>query len=243
MGRKIRIALILISVAMMSGWLISSEVMALTNEERIQMLDDKFIRGEISEKTYLELKKKYGGETTEGSKEKQAETKEAKPVVTENIVKNCSFEESVVGRPANWRAISSSLKYGVDNSTAHSGNSSLKISCPNIVRGYHVTQELAFEPGKSYLVSFWFKGENVVPTKAEGAVIVRLDYYDGTKYKAFRYVEPVPKSKQVPAQWQAASKIVKVPSNAEAGKGRIELRLWDGTGTLWYDDVVVKLMP
>ena len=35
---------------------------ALTDEERVKMLDDKFIKGEISEKVYLELKTKYGGE-------------------------------------------------------------------------------------------------------------------------------------------------------------------------------------
>jgi len=74
---------------------------------------------------------------------------------------------------------------------------------------------------------------------------VRLDYYDAAQvtYKAFRYLEPVPKSKQVPTQWQVARKKVTVPSNAETGKGRIKLKLWEGTGILWYDDVVVRAVP
>ena len=39
----------------------SSLVYALTDQERLQKLEDKFLDGVISEKTYLELKKKYTG--------------------------------------------------------------------------------------------------------------------------------------------------------------------------------------
>lgn len=145
-----------------------------------------------------------------------------------------------------WKLVTSPAICQIDNTTAHRGNFSIKISCPyHIVWGFHIIQEVTFEPGISYLVSFWYKGKDIVSRQEEGAVVVGLQYYDTAegKYKAFHHIRPVPKSRQVPSDWQSATKKITVPSNAELGKGLIELKLHAGTGTLWFDDVVVKPVP
>jgi len=58
--------------------LVSSNVLALTNEERIQMLRDRFSKGEISKEAYKRLLKKYGEETN-------SKTEEAKSGIGEMI--------------------------------------------------------------------------------------------------------------------------------------------------------------
>lgn len=225
-----------------SCWLITSKALALSNEERIQLLDNKFIKGEMSEEEYKRLLKKYTG--VKGSTNEVKVAPEKVQPVAGNIVENWSFEHSKNEMPVDWKLSMSPANCKIDNTTAHSGNSSLKIFCSSIVWGKGILQETPFFPGKSYLVSFWYKGKNVVPKDREGSVLMALEYYDtqAKKYKPI-YICPLPKLKQVPTDWKRAMKKITIPSHAEAGKGNIEFRLYKGTGVLWYDDVVVKPMP
>jgi len=239
MQRKTRVVLVIVLSLTLTAWLVSSNVMAMTSEERIQKLDDKFIDGEISEETYKRLLKKYRGDT--GAPEtKKVAAEEVKPVAG-NMIKNWSFEETSAGMPADWELSDkiNRLQCELDTSTGHSGSSSIRLSCPTTTYWQEgMVQNLSLQPGKSYLVNFWYKGENVVATEGVTCV-VSFEYLmpDG-KYKA-QYIEP----RQIINQWKTAAKKITVPSGAQAGKGRIMLRLYRGSGTLWYDDVVVKEVP
>ena len=236
MVRKTIAGLVIILSLAVSGWLMPSKVMAITNEERIQKLDDKFINGEISEEIYKRLLKKYKGESTET---KKVADKEVKPVAG-NIIKNWSFEDAAAEIPVDWKISeeASRLQCTADSSTANSGNSSLRLSSSNTTYWQEgMVQELSLQPGKSYLVSFWYKGDNVISTEGTACVLSLECLMPDGKYKA-QYIEPP--HHQITNQWKSAAKKITVPSNIKDGKGRIMLRLYRGSGTLWYDDVVVK---
>ena len=229
-------------IMVINFWLVSSNVLALTNEERIQMLDDKFIAGEISEETYKRLLEKYGGATA-SSKPKT----EAKPVqeVQGNLVKNFSFEHLASdGSPQGWviertGRYGSSASVGLSTLEAHSGKSSMSFSNSMQYGTDMVLQEIPLEPGKKYKVVFWAKGEGLQRNpKSDGMpCVVNLDYksQDG-KLKPI-YIEP-----KIAGEWKQVVKVLAIPGDAVEG-GRICLRLYMASGTLWIDDVAVVSLP
>ena len=225
----------IILVVTASCLVITPKAFALSNEERIQKLDDKFINGEISEQTYKRLLKKYRGKTDE---EKPAQEK-IKPVeeVAENLVKNFSFENLASDSFAEEWTLDEAKQGQVEMSTseAHSGKNSMKFSSQNQYGARKAMQNLPLEPGKKYKVVFWAKGKSLQSApKADGMpCVVNLDYKtkDG-KLKPL-YIEP-----KIGNEWKMVVKVVKIPSDALEG-GNVSLRLYMASGTLWIDDVVV----
>ena len=228
-----------IALFMLIGY--SLEALALTDEERVKMLDDKFIKGELSEETYKRLLQKYGAATT--SSQPKAETKSAKEV-TGNLVKNFSFETlGSDGSAEGWtieHKNSNVVDIMVSTSVAHSGNNSMRFSSQKNYHGGEIAfQELPLQPGKKYKVVFRARGENLQSKpKADGKpCVVTIDHQapDG-KLKSL-YIEPTTGN-----EWKQVAKIVSIPGDALPG-GRVSLRLYNASGTLWIDDVVVEQLP
>jgi len=124
----------------------SSKALALTNEERVQMLDDKFIKGEISEEIYKRLLKKYKGDTTEGTKAKP----EAKSVQG-NLLTNPGFEEGQGNNPTGWIADGSPVTWANEG---HSGN---RCVVAKVAGWSGWKQNVEFQPGVKYVFSGWMK--------------------------------------------------------------------------------------
>jgi len=203
----------------------SSRTLALTNEERTQMLDDKFIKGEISEATYKHLLQKYGGATA-GSKPKP----EAKPVeeATGNLVKNFSFETLASDGSAEGWTIDHKNSNVVDirmsTSVAHSGNNSMRFSSQKNYHGGEITfQELPLQPGKKYKVVFWAKGENLQSKPGADGMpcVVNIDYKTNDGKLKPIYIEPT-----IGSEWKQVGKMVNLPGDALPG-GRVSLNLVD----------------
>jgi len=237
----------MILVLAVSCWLLPSKLLSVTNEERIQMLDDKFIKGEISEEAYNRLLKKYGGAT-----EPAAAKPATAPVkdVPGNLVKNFSFENLASdGFPEGWAIQWKMQKKDMPNkfqrievstSEAHDGEKSMSFSCSPVTYGTdRVFQELPLKPGKKYKVVFWAKGKSLQSDpKADGTpCVVVLEYKakDG-KLKPL-YIEP-----KIGNEWKIVAKVVKIPGDALEG-GQIGLNLYYASGILWIDDVVVAELP
>jgi len=228
-----------IALFMLIGY--SLEALALSNEERVKMLDDKFIKGELSEETYKRLLQKYGGAAA--SSQPEAEAKLVKEV-TGNLVKNFSFEKLASdGSAERWtidHKHSNVVDIRVSTSVAHSGSNSMRFSSQ---KNYHSSeiafQELPLQPGKKYKVVFRARGENLQSApKADGmpcVVTVHHKTPDGKEKNI--YIEP-----KIGNEWKQVAKIVNIPGNALPG-GRISLRLYNASGTLWIDDVVVEQLP
>jgi len=215
-----------------------SKVLALSNEEKIQKLDDKFINGEMSEETYKRLLKKYRGKTDE---EKPAQEK-TKPVeeAAENLVKNFSFEEQTDdGSAKAWEIQhkgSTVVNIGLNTENSHTGKNSMRFSSDSTSHSTEVAgQRIPLQPGKKYKVVFWAKGDNLKSApKADGTpCVVNLDYKTKDGKLQPLYIEP-----KIGNEWKMVAKVVKIPSDALEG-GDVSLRLYMATGTLWIDDVVV----
>jgi len=218
---------------------IASFAFALTNEEKLNLLEEKFLKGEVSEKIYLELREKYGGVTKAAPA-----VKEAKPVteVKGNLIKNFSFEKLASdGSAEGWvMDYVEARKLGdmsVSASVAHSGKNSMKIFSGHGSPTAYVIQEIPLRPGKSYRVFFWAKGENLLKTPGASGVVnpcaVSIRYKGKDNKNKNIWIEPA-----VGNEWQKIAKIVNIPGNSLEG-GAITLRIFNSTGTLWIDDVSV----
>jgi len=73
MQSKIMVRIGVVLILAVGCWLLLSKGLALTNEERIQMLRAKFIQAEISQETYIRLLEKYKGASASTKPEKTAE--------------------------------------------------------------------------------------------------------------------------------------------------------------------------
>ena len=78
-----------------------SRVSALTNEEMIKLLDERFVKSEISEENYDRLRKKYGD--TDAVPTKPAKAIRVKGI-TGNLIQNSGFELDADnnGIPDGW---------------------------------------------------------------------------------------------------------------------------------------------
>ena len=89
MARKIIAGLVIFLSLTVSGWLIPLKARALTNEGKIQMLRDRFIKGELSGETYKRLLKKYREGTTQLSGNHQLILRMYSEKIWKNVVIGC----------------------------------------------------------------------------------------------------------------------------------------------------------
>lgn len=146
--RKLVLLLVFIGIA--------SCAFALTNQDKLNLLEEKFLKGDISEKTYLDLKKKYEGGKTEV----------VVPSSEGNLVKNPGFEETTMKPdiPDNWIIDPWNTGGGrplwkLDTTVTHSGKNSAYIKCPAGSIGTW-EQEIKLDPNKTYVLKVWVKAVN-----------------------------------------------------------------------------------
>jgi len=153
-------------VVAVSCWLVPSKVLALTNEEMVRQLDERFIKGEIPADLYRELRKKYTG----GGSTPQAQAAPARPVKEPkgNLLKNFSMEEDSDSNkiPDSWQVYrhpdaSRPFVVVLDSQVNHSGDKSVRFEFNSEQCYGGITQTIKTEPGKKYLISCWLKGQNM----------------------------------------------------------------------------------
>ena len=237
MRKFMKVGLVVIAVFFL-GQTVS--VYALSNEEIIRSLDERFAKGEISEKVYLELKAQYG----------KVGEKEAKPTPTPvkeepgNLLKNGSFELDADddGMPDDWEKYQPQKAYfGLDTEVFHSGKSSFSLSCEKIPRVVGITQTVDVTAGKKYEASCWVKGEDLeVAFPGTEYVFFLFEYQwldSNSKTISSEYLE-FNALKNLKDWVLVKDKVRTAPANAV--KARMLIGMYRVNGTCWYDDVVVR---
>ena len=226
-----RIRIYLMATLACSLLIMSTIALALTNEERLQLLQDRFLKGEISEKAYYEIKaqlEKKLGKTGVESKPSEVKPSQA---VEGNLIKNGNFEEDKDGDgiPDNWEKWGSRVTYLMDDEEKHSGNYSGKLTSVRKIANEGYKQTVIVQPGQKYEFTVWAKGGGDLQYfQGDSGPIVSFSGGGGfiEKRKAFN----------VPT-WLKLSKVVTGPKE---GKIRISMYLYQCSGTVWFDDAVLK---
>ena len=146
----------LIGVVILLG--LYSGIYAMTNEEMLRTLDEKVVKGEISEELYRELKAKYSGGTkaTPSSEVKQEYIEP--PVVEGNLIKNGAFEEGT-----KYWSQEGDGTIEIDNTVFHAGKASLKVHTDS--KGtfwvHQYIRKLSVQGPAKYRLTVWVKTENL----------------------------------------------------------------------------------
>ncbi len=155
-----------------------------------------------------------------------------------NLVFNGSFERvNERGLPEGWSNWLKKLPepncITVDDSVAHSGERSLKISHRKPTSYSMMTRRVEFEPHRHYVITGWIKGENIKP--GDGAMLARLyiGKEGGSTFKCSRTFSGA-------FDWRFI----------EIGPFDVGDRTWvsmipylhHSTGTVWYDDITMRLV-
>jgi len=162
---------------------------------------------------------------------------------------NAGFEESCTdGMPAAWQRgyCHGRVEVCRDEATAHSGSASLRLTkegpCGGSARqpvgqaGLYPGDPRRLSPGDRLQLSAWYRTSGLqssgphsmaqVAVMANAHCMVKVDADPAAG--DWRYVEV---AAQVPAQ------------AAASGVGDIEVKLWDFSGTIWWDDIRLTRLP
>ena len=233
-----------IGVIVLSLLLVAGNAMALTDEERLQILEDKFLNGEISEDIYRRLSDKYRKKL--GVKETPAP---AKPTTTKvqlslkNIVQNASFEEPDPRdqtKPFWWggtywgKADVPRPVFLWDDKVAHSGKRSVFVEVkPGGSAGVWIHYlwkdkeprfQPYFKPDTFYQMSAWVKAEN---TAAGSGIIL-----DGCEVLGERPLAAIGGTHD----WK---KLVIKGARLKEGANVVYPALVCRGGKVWFDDVEI----
>ena len=237
--KKFKIPTVLLGVALVLS--LALQASALTNEEMVRMLDEKFINGEISEENYNRLRAKYGDTSKGTAATKPAAATATKPIqeIPGNLIKNGEFEQDEEGDGIadHWKPNKKKQPWVMlDEQEKHGGAKSLKIVPPyeyQIVEGW--CQFVDIEPGKKYGLSFWAKSSNLT---IKDAGFNRISFHDANgKRLTHTYIYDFEKLRGT-QDWTIISIVATAPAGAT--QAMIRLGTYENTGTIWYDTVVLK---
>jgi len=215
----------------------SAMAYALTNEERLQLLEDKYLKGEIPTEVYLKLQKKY----TAGKETPVQTPAQPKPaVVKNNLLQNPGFEEEMEsGFPKGWSKYEQwknsywKPHLSLDTAEKHSGAQSLKFKVTSASVG-GVKQKVPVKVGKTYIFSFWAKSQNL-QRKSDGApIIYNVQFLDADgKRVAGGYGKEV-RRLEGSKDWMN----IKQEGLAPAGATQAQVIIFNYVcrGTAWIDD-------
>ena len=223
-------------------------IYALTDAEIVRHLDERFAKGEISEKVYLELKAKYSGGKTEQAGTKPVESTE----ISGNLVKNGGFEEGPLdGFPEGWKISmmgdakfsegGPSARYAkkciwvAGKEEAHSGSQCLKIQNKDKPTVGGIKQYIPVEAGKTYLFRMWLKCEDIKGTADGEAIIYWVGFRDlaGKVVKGGFSVEE--RKMRGTKDWLQIARTCTAPDGAV--EVYITIFAYAANGTAWVDDV------
>ena len=163
---------------------ISSLVYALTDQESLKLLQEKFLKGEISEATYLRLEKQFKSSIAGEAKTEPSTSPAMKGI---NILKNGSFEQGAE-LPEGWRKWSSTMIARVDSTVAKEGKQSLCLNArdnPGWGGGFSLRPTEPLDPyapkrSANYIFSGYMKLS--ARPKEGGEVFVHVYEYNGGNF-------------------------------------------------------------
>jgi len=155
---------------------------------------------------------------------------------TPNLVANASFEQVAEdGMPESWGTWLKELPepdcIRVDDTVAHSGRRSLRISQGRFSSYSMVTQRVQFEPGKQYVITGWIKAQNIQRGDQQGSARLFVGKEGNNPFigaEAFwgtfdwRFIE------MGPFEAKERTWLTLIPY------------LHKATGTVWYDDIALR---
>ena len=233
-----------ITVITVVSWIIlcsPNTFAALGDEEAIKLLDEKFLRGEISEELYKKLSERYSGGKKEGEKKEEVAV-----AFDSGLLKNGGFEGSAneEGVPEGWIIVQREncfpqrkRKISLDKEAKHSGDQSFKLEVLNWVYLHGgIAQRVKVKPGKRYLLTFWFRGEN--DFQGEGCFVIRGDWFDSSGNRIGK-ATVIGGFKEAPFEWKRVVLQTKgpAPGNADSLQVSFEVYLPKPGGIRWIDDV------
>lgn len=161
---------------------------------------------------------------------------------TSNIVANPGFESDTDsnGIPDGWKFTAASGRPRLDNTTAHAGARSVRISLSHTATSGSITTDIRVRPRTNYSLSVWFKTLNLKPTapptdpgtrdQSAARVIVEQIGTDGR----IMAVSTAPSYTDT-SDWHR--QFVGFKTYASVKQIRVRALIDGGSGTVWIDDL------
>lgn len=164
-------------------------------------------------------------------------------------LENPSFEKQTL---SPWETMVSAThadkgpeaEIGLDTEIAHSGEQSLRLhGDAGTMKWFAVTQSMRVREGERYMLSGWVRTDRVRREARQyqncGFLVQYLDQ-TGNVVKVGKYPAVGTEAVLGTQDWQRVDKVVRVPEGAVAAKVGCNLSL---SGTAWFDDVALDLLP
>jgi len=204
---------------------------ALTDQEKLDMLQEKFLKGEISEATYLRLEKQFKSKLAGGPEAKTS----AQAAASGNLVINGDFEGGAdsQGIPKGWNTRWWGIQCQLDKEVFHGGKQSAKLfhKGPKKVCSY-LFQNVPVAANTQYRFSAYWKTEGVKTIGGDSETII-LSVKAGKK-GLFRSV--VRSGQKIDKFTPLTGKLTTPPGTNQV---RITLMYFECEGTVWLDDVTL----
>ncbi|MCL6458333.1 MAG: carbohydrate binding domain-containing protein, partial [Gorillibacterium sp.] len=160
---------------------------------------------------------------------------------TINLVSNGDFESFTGSMPNGWgfNQNVATVVASVDSSVHHSNGHSLRLNgTANTSRG-SVYQYMAVEANKSYEISSWVKTDLAAVTSGGGARLrIQMTDSNGNITTADQLPVYVWEQKNLKQDWTYLTGTITPPPGTV--RMAVELFLWTGKGSVWYDDLRVE---
>lgn len=143
-------------------------------------------------------------------------------------------------QPTGWRTntFSGSPAVTVDQAVYHSGSAAVRIEAETLSRVLVTPQRIAVTGDRYYDISAWAKTDDLVSDSY--GVRFRLQFYNGSTHLADDNVSYG--SLKGTQDWTLMKERIRAPAGATSMQ--LECFLWNGTGTVWFDDLrVVEVVP
>jgi len=152
-----------------------------------------------------------------------------------NLLANGSFETATNGLPNNWNVnrFSGTTELGVDSTVSRDGAQSLRFSAAATARAA-VTQFVSVAENRTYDLGFWLKTNNIVST--DRGVTIRIQYFNANfaQIGSAQYIDGTKGTND----WQQIKALLQAPAGAM--RLAIDIFIWNASGTVWYDDVILR---
>ena len=154
-----------------------------------------------------------------------------------------SYEVEAYETKAN-PAFPITVTMGRDGDVKHGGDYSMKIVNATLTDiGGVVTPQIAVYPSTTYKVTFWYRGQDIVPNAGDGAgVVFWVNEGGAADFNTNLIITAhTPSTKTGTFDWQSFD--VTFTTAATTGKVMLVAQLRRATGTAWFDDLSMTLQP
>lgn len=174
----------------------------------------------------------------------------AQPV---NRLDNASFEAVMInGLPDEWELFCpppgeggglsrvGRAAFASDKAVSHGGARAIRISSDLPTRCAVLQRSIPCQPGEKWKFSVWMKGSGLGVGGDTGALarVSFLNTTDPSKNAALAQRSATVRSESADFDWRRLETSGDVP--AEATVAQVELFLWKGKGTVWFDDATLE---